>query len=116
MDLLFLKSKLHRVRVTHARLDYEGSCAIDEELLELAQIAEHEQIEIYNLLNGERLTTYAIVAERGSRVLSLNGAAARKAMPAIWLSCAPTRFCRGKKPRRTCRCRSPLTTTTTRCA
>ncbi len=81
MDLLFLKSKLHRARVTHARLDYEGSCAIDGELLELAQIAEHERIEIYNLSNGERLATYAIAAERGSRVLSCNGAAARKAVP-----------------------------------
>lgn len=81
MDLWFLKSKLHRARVTHARLDYEGSCAIDGELLELAQIAEYERIEIYNLSNGERLTTYAIAAERGSRALSLNGAAARKAVP-----------------------------------
>ena len=81
MDSWFLKSKLHRARVTHARLDYEGSCAIDKELLDLAHIGEHERIEIYNLSNGERLTTYAIAAEHGSRVLSLNGAAARKAVP-----------------------------------
>ena len=81
MELCFLKSKLHRARVTHARPDYEGSCAIDKELLDLAQIGEYERIEIYNVSNGERLTTYAIAAEHGSRVLSLNGAAARKAVP-----------------------------------
>ncbi len=78
---IFLKSKLHCARVTHARLDYDGSCAIDRELLDLAQIREYEQIEIYNLSNGERLTTYAIAAGRGSRILSLNGAAARRGVP-----------------------------------
>jgi len=81
LGAIFLKSKLHRARVTHARLDYDGSCAIDRELLDLAQIREYEQIEIYNLSNGERLTTYAIAAERGSRILSLNGAAARRGVP-----------------------------------
>ena len=81
MQSFFLKSKLHRARVTHARLDYEGSCAIDKELLDLAHIGEYERIEIYNLSNGERLATYAIAAEHGSRVVSLNGAAARKAVP-----------------------------------
>jgi aspartate 1-decarboxylase len=74
-----LKSKLHRVTVTHSELHYEGSCAIDENLLEAADIREYQQIDIYNVDNGERFTTYAIRAERGSGVISVNGAAARKA-------------------------------------
>ena len=76
-----LKSKLHRVRVTHSELDYEGSCAIDETLLEAADIKEYQQIDIYNVNNGERFTTYAIRAERNSGTISVNGAAARKASP-----------------------------------
>jgi aspartate 1-decarboxylase len=76
-----LKSKLHRVRVTHSELDYEGSCAIDEELLDAADIREYQQIEIYNVNNGERFTTYAIRAQRNSGIISVNGAAARKAAP-----------------------------------
>jgi len=76
-----LKAKLHRACVTHAELDYEGSCAIDEELLEAAGIHEYEQIHIYNITNGERLVTYAIRAEAGSRIISVNGAAAHKANP-----------------------------------
>ena len=76
-----LKAKLHRARVTHAELDYEGSCAIDGKLLELSGIREYEQIEIYNVTNGERFTTYAIRAEEGSGVISVNGAAAHKASP-----------------------------------
>lgn len=74
-----LKAKLHRACVTHSELDYEGSCAIDSNLLEAAGILEYEQIQIYNLSNGERFTTYAIRAEAGSRVISVNGAAAHKA-------------------------------------
>jgi aspartate 1-decarboxylase len=74
-----LKSKLHRVRVTHSELEYEGSCAIDEELLDAADIREYQQIEIYNVNNGERFTTYAIRAQRNSGIISVNGAAARKA-------------------------------------
>ena len=81
MQLTLLKCKLHRACVTHAELDYEGSCAIDTELLELAGILPYEQIQIYNLANGERFTTYAIEAEAGSRVISVNGAAAHKAAP-----------------------------------
>ena len=76
-----LKAKLHRACVTHAELDYEGSCAIDEALLEAAGIREYEQIQIYNIANGERLVTYAIRAEAGSRIISVNGAAAHKASP-----------------------------------
>ena len=81
MYLTLLKCKLHRACVTHAEVDYEGSCAIDEELLELSGIREYEQIQIYNVTNGERFTTYAIRAEAGSRVISVNGAAAYKASP-----------------------------------
>ncbi len=79
MQCTMLKAKLHRARVTHAELDYEGSCAIDGELLDLAGILEYEQIQIYNVTNGERFTTYAIRAEDGSRMISVNGAAAHKA-------------------------------------
>lgn len=81
MQLTLLKCKLHRACVTHAELDYEGSCAIDSELLKLAGIREYEQIHIYNLANGERFTTYAILAAPGSRIISINGAAAHKAKP-----------------------------------
>ncbi len=74
-----LKSKLHRVSVTASELDYEGSCAIDEALLEAADIREYERIEVYNVNNGERFATYAIRGQRGSGMISVNGAAARKA-------------------------------------
>ncbi len=79
MQRTMLKSKLHRVTVTQAELHYEGSCAIDEHLLDAADIREYQQIELYNVTNGERFTTYAIRAERGSGTISVNGAAARKA-------------------------------------
>ncbi|MCH7695545.1 MAG: aspartate 1-decarboxylase [Proteobacteria bacterium] len=81
MQLIVLKAKLHQACVTHAELDYEGSCAIDGKLLDLAGIHEYEQIQIYNISNGARFTTYAIRAENGSRVISVNGAAAHKAKP-----------------------------------
>ena len=76
MRIQILKSKLHRAKITEVHLDYEGSCAIDEELLEAASINEYEMIHIYNLNNGNRFTTYAIKAEKGSGTISLNGAAA----------------------------------------
>ena len=81
MMITLLKAKLHQARVTHSELEYEGSCAIDGELLEAAGILEYEQIQIYNLANGERFTTYAIRAENGSGIISVNGAAAHKASP-----------------------------------
>jgi aspartate 1-decarboxylase len=81
MQRTMLKSKLHRVHVTHSELHYEGSCAIDENLLEAANISEYEQIHLYNVTNGERFSTYAILAERGSGIISVNGAAAHKAAP-----------------------------------
>jgi aspartate 1-decarboxylase len=76
-----LHSKLHRVTTTHAELHYEGSCAIDQDLLDAAGILEYQAIDIYNVSNGERFSTYAISAERGSGIISVNGAAARKAAP-----------------------------------
>ena len=81
MQRTMLKSKLHRVHVTHAELHYEGSCAIDDDLLDAADIKEYQQIDIYNITNGERFTTYAIRAQRGSGIISVNGAAAHKAKP-----------------------------------
>lgn len=76
-----LKSKLHRVTTTHADLHYEGSCAIDQNLLDAANIREYEQVEIWNVDNGARFTTYAIAGERGSGIISVNGSAARQAAP-----------------------------------
>lgn len=80
MLLTLLQAKLHRVRVTQADLDYEGSCGIDEALLEASGLRVNQYIELYNVSNGERFSTYIIKAPRGSGEISLNGAAARKAM------------------------------------
>jgi aspartate 1-decarboxylase len=74
-----LQAKLHRVRVTHACLDYEGSCGIDRDLLRVSGMQPNQYIEIYNVTNGERFNTYIIEAPSGSGEISLNGAAARKA-------------------------------------
>lgn len=76
---MMLQAKLHCVTVTHAELNYEGSCAIDDDLLDEAGLLEYQQIDIYNVTNGERFSTYVIGAERGSGIISVNGAAARKA-------------------------------------
>jgi aspartate 1-decarboxylase len=81
MQRTMLQAKLHRVRVTQSELHYEGSCAIDDDLLDASGIKEYQQIDIYNVTNGERFTTYAIRAQRGSRTISVNGAAAHKANP-----------------------------------
>ncbi|GLP95634.1 aspartate 1-decarboxylase [Paraferrimonas sedimenticola] len=81
MQRIMLIGKLHQARVTHAELEYEGSCAIDQDMLDAANILENEQIQIYNIDNGKRFTTYAISAERGSRIISVNGAAAHQASP-----------------------------------
>lgn len=74
-----LKSKIHRATVTACELHYEGSCAIDEGLLDASDIRENEQVHIWNINNGERFVTYAIRAERASGIVSLNGSAARRA-------------------------------------
>ncbi|MCX7085027.1 MAG: aspartate 1-decarboxylase [Methylococcales bacterium] len=91
MQITMLKAKLHRATVTRSELGYEGSCAIDGAILDLAGIKEYEQIQIYNINNGERFTTYAIRAENGSGVFSVNGAAARLACPGdLIIVCAYT--------------------------
>ncbi len=76
-----LKAKLHDIRVTQAELEYDGSCAIDQDFLKLAGLVEFEQIQVYNITNGERFTTYIIEGESGSGMISMNGAAAHKAKP-----------------------------------
>ena len=77
MLLTMMKAKLHRATVTQADLDYEGSIAIDTDLLEAANILPNEQVDVLNITTGARLTTYAIAAPRGSKVIGVNGAAAR---------------------------------------
>ncbi|MDM1695677.1 aspartate 1-decarboxylase [Thiopseudomonas alkaliphila] len=79
MQSIMLKAKLHRAVTTHAVIDYEGSCAIDSDWLDISGIRDNEQIQIYNVDNGERFTTYAIRGEAGSKIISVNGAAAHKA-------------------------------------
>ena len=79
MQRIMLRAKIHRATVTECDLNYEGSCGIDEDLLEAADIHEFEKIELYNVNNGERFSTYAIRGKRGSGEISLNGAAARRA-------------------------------------
>ncbi|GLQ24898.1 aspartate 1-decarboxylase [Algimonas ampicilliniresistens] len=78
MILTLMKGKIHRATVTQADLHYEGSISIDQDLLEMAGILPNEQVDILNITNGERFTTYAITAPRGSKTFGLNGAAARR--------------------------------------
>ena len=78
MMIEVLKSKIHRVRVTRADLNYVGSITIDEDLLDAAGMIEGEKVQILDINNGERLETYIIKGERGSGCICLNGAAARK--------------------------------------
>ncbi|MEI6059841.1 MAG: aspartate 1-decarboxylase [Bacteroidota bacterium] len=79
MIIEVLKSKLHRATITQANLNYIGSISIDEDLMEAANLIEFEKVQIVNINNGERIETYVIRGERGTGVISLNGAAARKA-------------------------------------
>lgn len=79
MRIEVLKSKIHRGTITEADLHYVGSIAIDEDLMDAAKLIENEKVHVYNITNGERLETYVIKGERGSGIISLNGAAARKA-------------------------------------
>lgn len=81
MLLTLLKGKLHRATVTQANLDYMGSVAIDSRLMAAAGFLPNEQVDIYNITNGERLTTYVIPAPAGSGTIGIQGAAAHKAMP-----------------------------------
>ena len=92
-----LQAKLHRVTVTGADLNYEGSCGIDEALLDAAGLREYQYIELYNINNGERFTTYIIKAPRGSGEISLNGAAARKAaLGDLLIICAYSAYSEGE--------------------
>lgn len=81
MQRFLLKSKIHRATVTEAHLDYEGSVTIDEELMRAANIVEFEQVHIYDVTNGNRIITYAMVGPAGSGVICINGAAAHKVHP-----------------------------------
>lgn len=81
MQIHIIKSKIHRVKVTGADLNYIGSITIDEDLMDAANIIEGEKIQVVNNSNGERLETYAIPGDRGSGEITLNGAAARKVSP-----------------------------------
>ena len=81
MQLSLLKTKIHRATVTHSELNYEGSIAIDDNLLQATGIREFEQVHIWDVTNGARFSTYAIRAEAGSGIISVNGAAAHKAQP-----------------------------------
>ena len=78
MQIEVLKSKIHKATITQSDLNYIGSIAIDEDLMDAANLIENERVHIYNITNGERLDTYIILGERGSGIISLNGAAARK--------------------------------------
>jgi len=79
MQIEILKSKIHRVVLTEANINYVGSVTIDEDLMDAANIIEHEKVQVVNVTNGERLETYVIKGKRGSGIICLNGAAARKA-------------------------------------
>ena len=79
MNIEVVKSKIHKVTVTEANLQYVGSITIDEDLMEASNIIENEKVQIVNINNGERLETYVIKGERGSSEICLNGPAARKA-------------------------------------
>ena len=81
MHRIFLKAKIHRAKITAACLDYEGSLSIDQSLMDQADIADYEQVGVYNLSNGERFDTYAIPGSEESGEICLNGAAARKGQP-----------------------------------
>ncbi len=78
MNIEILKSKIHGARITEANLNYIGSIGIDENLMDAVNFIENEKVSIYNITNGERFDTYIIKAARGSKTISLNGAAARK--------------------------------------
>ena len=78
MKQIFLSAKLHRVNVTQVELDYEVSCAVDSNFLEASGMQEYQKVDIYNVTNGERFSTYLILAEKNSKTISVNGAAAHK--------------------------------------
>ncbi|MEN0064889.1 MAG: aspartate 1-decarboxylase [Myxococcota bacterium] len=81
MQRTMFKSKIHRATVTHADLHYEGSVTIDRDLLDAADMLEHEWVAVWNVTNGERIETYTLAGERGSGIICLNGAAAHRFTP-----------------------------------
>ena len=88
-----LISKLHRINVTEVELDYEGSCALDTNFIKAGNMQPYQKVDIYNVTNGERFSTYLIAAEAGSKTVSINGAAAHKASPRdIVIICAYGEF------------------------
>ena len=104
MNRILLKSKIHRATVTQAELHYEGSVTIDIDLMKLADIVEYEQVQIYNVTNGNRLTTYAIEGGSGSGIICINGAAAHLVRPGdMIIICSYSQFdgpeCHGHQPR-----------------
>lgn len=99
MKRLLLKSKIHRATVTEANLEYNGSVTIDQNLMEAADIVEYEQVQIYNVTSGTRLTTYAITGEAGSGVICINGAAAHLVKPYDLVIIASYAKYKGKKAR-----------------
>ncbi len=99
MKRVLLKSKIHRATVTEANLEYNGSVTIDQNLMEAADIVEYEQVQIYNVTSGTRLTTYAITGEAGSGVICINGAAAHLVKPYDLVIIASYAKYKGKKAR-----------------
>ncbi len=104
MQRILLKSKIHRATVTDAHLHYEGSITIDRRLMELADLIDFEQVQIYDVNNGHRLTTYVIPGESGSGIICINGAAAHLVHPSdLIIICAYANFedteTRGHQPR-----------------
>lgn len=100
MRIEVLKSKIHRARITEAELHYVGSIAIDEDLMDAANLIEGEKVQIVNINNGERLETYVIKGQRGSGIICLNGPAARKAQVGdivIIISYASMKFEKARK-------------------
>ncbi|MDP4267615.1 MAG: aspartate 1-decarboxylase [Bacteroidota bacterium] len=99
MQIEVLKSKIHRVTITDANIDYIGSITIDQDLMDAANLIENEKVQVLNVNNGERLETYVIKGERGSGIIALNGPAARKAVIgdiAIIISYASMEFVEAK--------------------
>ncbi|MES2793961.1 MAG: aspartate 1-decarboxylase [Planctomycetota bacterium] len=93
MNRILLKSKIHRATVTQAELHYEGSVTIDHQLMKLADIIEYEQVQIYNVTNGNRLTTYAIEGAADSGIICINGAAAHLVRPGdVIIICSYAQF------------------------
>ena len=100
MYLTMMKAKIHRAMVTQCDMHYQGSISVDEDWLDRVGILPNEQVDVLNINTGARFTTYAIPAERGSKTIGINGAAARLPRKKIWLSSLPMRKWTKKRPKR----------------